>query len=116
MGLCEVCVFFFFQAHLVPYHKIPIISPGLIFVQKAFLLGLFSGELIFGGACYRKEFCVSKWVWFVNKNSNSNSPCTYIREGLLSEGYLHLRFEGFIFGRAYFAGGGGGLLSEFYGI
>ena len=29
------------------YRKIPIISPGLIFVQKAFLLGLFSGELIF---------------------------------------------------------------------
>ena len=44
------------------YRKIPIISPGLIFVQKAFSLGLFSGELIFGGACYRKEFCVSKWV------------------------------------------------------
>ena len=59
------------------YRKIPIISPGLIFVQKAFLLGLFSGELIFGGACYRKEFCVSKWVWFVNKNSNSNSPWGY---------------------------------------
>ena len=32
------------------YRKIPIISYGLIFVQKAFSLGLFSGELIFGGA------------------------------------------------------------------
>ena len=42
------------------YCKIPIISPGLIFVQKAFLLGLFSGELVFGGAFYWKEFCVSK--------------------------------------------------------
>ena len=42
------------------YRKIPIISPGLIFVQKAVLLGLFLGELIFGGACYWKEFCVSK--------------------------------------------------------
>ena len=31
------------------YRKIPI-SPGLIFVQKAVLLGLFSGELTFGGA------------------------------------------------------------------
>ena len=51
------------------YRKIPILSPGLTFVQKAFLLGLFSGELIFGGACYRKEFCVSKWVWLANKNS-----------------------------------------------
>ena len=40
----------------IVYRKIPIISPGLIFVQKGFLLGLFSGELIFGGACYRKNF------------------------------------------------------------
>ena len=35
------------------YRKMPIISPGLIFVQKAFLLGIFSGELIFGGAYFR---------------------------------------------------------------
>ena len=32
------------------YYKILIINPRLIFVQKAFLLGLFSGELVFGGA------------------------------------------------------------------
>ena len=51
------------------YRKIPIISPGLILVQKAFLLGLISGELIFRGPCYWKEFCISKWVWLVNKNS-----------------------------------------------
>ena len=49
--------------------KFPIISPGLIFVQKAFLLGLFSGQLIFGDAYYWKEFCVSKWVGPDNKNS-----------------------------------------------
>ena len=82
------------------YRKIPIISPGLIFVQKAFLLGWFSGELIFGGACYRKEFWFQNG--FVSKNSNSNSPWASIREGLLLEGYLHLRFGGLIFGRAYY--------------
>ena len=55
---------------LTRYRKIPIISPGLIFVQKAFLVGLFSGELIFGGAQYYwKEFRVSKWVGLDNKNS-----------------------------------------------
>ena len=32
----------------IPY-KIPIIRPGLTFALKAVLLGLFSGELIFGG-------------------------------------------------------------------
>ena len=51
------------------YRKIPIISPGLTFVQKAVLLGLFLGELIFGGDYYWKEFCVSKWVGLDNKNS-----------------------------------------------
>ena len=52
------------------YRKIPIISPGLIFVQKVFfLVGLFSGELIFGGAYYWKEFCVSKWVGLDNKTA-----------------------------------------------
>ena len=97
------------------YRKIPIISPGLIFVQKAFLVGVFSGGLIFGGAYYWKEFCVSKWVGLDNKNSlkhykNSlkqlkiaitNSPWAYIREGLLSEGFLCLRFGRLIFLRAH---------------
>ena len=95
------------------YRKFPIISPGLIFAQKAFLLGLFSGELIFGGACYRKEFCVSKWCGLSIKTASSNSPWAYIREGLLWEGYLFLRFGELIFGRAYFFffffGGGGNL-------
>ena len=54
---------------ILGYRKIPIISPGLIFVQKAFLLGLFSGKLIFRGAYYWREFCVSKWVGIDNKNS-----------------------------------------------
>ena len=54
---------------ITKYRKIPIISPGLIFVQKAFLLGLFSGELIFRGAYYWKEFCISKEVGLDNKNN-----------------------------------------------
>ena len=53
----------------VKYHKIPIISVGLISVQKAVLLGLFSRELIFGEAYYWKECCISKWVGPDNKNS-----------------------------------------------
>ena len=36
------------QSTLYKYRKFLIISPGLIFVQKAFLVGLFSGEPIFG--------------------------------------------------------------------
>ena len=51
----------------------------------------------------------SKWIGLDNRNS-SNSPLGYIREGLLSEGYLRLRFSFFwgggggwvIFGRAYY--------------
>ena len=70
-----------------------------MFVQKAFLLGLFSEELIFGGAYYWREFCVSNWFGLDNKNSlkhrdkslkqlkpaNPNSPWVYIWERLLLE-------------------------------
>ena len=80
------------------------------------MLGLFSGELIFGGAYYWKEFCVSKWVGLDNKTPSTNSPWAYTWEGLLSEGFLRLRFRGLIFARAYFFGGEGGLLWEFYRI
>ena len=107
--------------HVQIGRKTPIISPGLIFVQKAFSLGLFSGELIFGGAYYWKEFCDSKWVGLDNKNSlkhhedslkqlktaSTNRPWAYIREGLLSEGIWRLKFGGLIFGRAYFFWTGG---------
>ena len=79
-------------------------------------MGLFLGELIIGGAYYWKEFCVSKWVGLVNKSSlkyydnslkqlktaSTKSLWAYIREGLLSEGYLRLRCGGLIFGWAYF--------------
>ena len=91
------------------------------------MLALFSGELVFGRAYYRKEFCVLQWVGLDNKNypkhyENSlkqlQTASTVhglhdIRESLLSEGLLHLRSGGFIFGRAYFWGS---LLSKFYGI
>ena len=94
-------------------------SPGLIFVQKAVLLGLFSGGLIFGGAYYWKEFFVSKWVGLDNKNSlkryenslkqlktaSTNSPWAYIREGLVSEGFLRLRFGGELFSGGLSFGG-----------
>ena len=55
-------------ADLSLYRKFPIISPGVI-VQKAIFLGLFSGERIFGGAYYWKEFCISKWAALDNKKS-----------------------------------------------
>ena len=74
---------------------------------------LFSEGLIIGG-----NFAFQNGSDLTIKTTSTNSPWAYIREGLLSEGYLRLRFWGLIFGRAYFffGGGGGGLLSEFYGI
>ena len=75
--------------------------------------------LIFGGAYYWKEFCVSKWVGLVNKNSLKQLTLKaprLIQEGLLLEGFLRLRFGELIFGRAYFFCGDGGLLWKFYSI
>ena len=76
-------------------------------------MSLFSGELIFGGAYYWKEFWVSKWVGLDNKNSlkhyENKSLWAYIREGLFAEGYFRLRFGGLYFRESlFFLGGGGG--------
>ena len=88
------------------------------------MLGLFSGELIFGGACYWKEFCVSKWVGFDHKNSVKHYENSLKQLALTVHGLIfgrayeseiwggRLRFGGLIFGRACFWEG---LLSEFYG-
>ena len=87
----------------------------------AFLLGLFLGELIFGGAYYWKEFCVSKWVGLGNQNKVKlrKQPKT-VRGRLYSGGLIIGRIfsseiffffwwgGGVIFGRAYFFVGGGG--------
>ena len=65
------------------YRKIPIISPGLIFVQKAVLLGLFSGELIFGGVIIGRNFAFQNGLGLTIKQ-------------------LALTVHGLIFGRAYY--------------
>ena len=74
------------------YRKIPIITSGLIFVQKPFY------ALILGGAYFwRGLLSEGRWVGLDNKNSlkhydnslkqlktaRTNSPWAYIREGLL---------------------------------
>ena len=106
-----------FIIHLTQFAVIYNCKPWDYICSKGFFAGL-----IFGGAYYWKEFCISEWVGLDNKNrvqhyenslkqlktANSNSPWAYIREGLLSEGYLHLRFGGLIFGRTFFSEGGGG--------
>ena len=67
-------------------------------------MGIFSGELIFGGAYYWNEFCVSKWVGLDNKNSskhkdNSLKQLASTVHGLIHEG---LSLGGLIFGGAYY--------------
>ena len=77
----------------------------------------FHAGLIFGEAYYWKEFCAGfKWIGLDNKKSVkhyedslkqlkttiTNRPWAYIREGLLSQGFVRLRFGGLVFGRAYY--------------
>ena len=70
--------------------------------SKGFFVGL-----IFGGASYWMEFCVSKWVGLDNINSlkhkgDSLKLLTLTVHGQILRGvgggYLHLRFGGLIFG------------------
>ena len=79
----------------------------MLFCWAYFWGSLFSEGLIIGG-----NVAFQNGLGLTIKTANSNSPWAYIREGLLSEGYLRLKFRGLIFGRAYFWEG---LLSEFYG-
>ena len=74
------------------------------------MLGLFSEGLIIG-----RNFALQNGLGLTIETASTNSPWAYIREGLLSEGFVRLRFGGLIFGKAYFRGGER-LLSKFYGI
>ena len=82
------------------------ISPGR-FCWAYFRESLFSEGLIIGG-----NFAFQNELGLTIKTVNSNSPWAHIRECLLSEGDLHLKFGGLIYKRAYFWEG---LLLEFYG-
>ena len=90
---------------------------------------LFSEGLIIGGV----NFAFQNGLDLTIKTASTNSPWAYIREGLILEGFLRLRFGGLIFGRAYMIIGRiftseiwgtisgrayflGGSLSEFYGM
>ena len=42
-------------------------KPWADIFSNGFLLGFCSGKLIFGGAYYWREFCISKWVGIDNK-------------------------------------------------
>ena len=94
-------------SHFEKYRKR---GPGLIFVQKTFLVGLCFVGLIFGGAVftYYYQKVLSAPVVGVTKKrliqhskiANLNSPWAYIWEA-------HLRLRLFFFG----GGGKGGLFS-----
>ena len=89
------------RVYLVFYtFKIQIISPGLIFVQKAFSLVLFSEGLVIGrNFAFQNGFGLSIKT-AKNTKKNSSKQLTVI---VHREGYLGLRFGG---------GGGGGLFLE----
>ena len=64
------------------------------------MLGFFSGSLFSEGLIIGRNFSFQNGLGLDNKTASTNSPWAYIWEGLLSEGFLRLRF-----------GGGGGLFS-----
>ena len=70
-------------------------------------MGLFSGELMFGGACYWREFCISQWVVLDNKIA-LNTKVTVCK----SLKHLTLTVHGLIFGRACYQD----ICSEIWGL
>ena len=101
--------------------------------KRLFCWAYFAGNLFSEGLVIGKNFAFQNGLGLAIKTArntnfkhnslkplktvNTNSPWAYIWEGLLSKGYLHLRFGGLLFIYFFFFGGGGeGLLSEFYSI
>ena len=73
-----------------------------LFCWAYFRGSLFSEGLIIGG-----NFASQNGLDLAIKTASTNSPWAYIREGLLSEGYLRLRFGGLLSGGLSFGWGGG---------
>ena len=64
----------------------------------------FRGSLFSEGLIIGRNFAFQNEFGLTIKTADSNSPWAYIREGLLSEGYLRPRLAGaggLTFGRAY---------------
>ena len=93
------------------YRKISKISPEAYIFQKPFLRGLFLEGLIFGGACVRREICVSKSIGLACSGKeiyhfcfvllcirgqipSTSRPGSLYSEGRFNEGFFALRFWG----------------------
>ena len=50
------------------------------------------------GLIIGRNFAFQNGLGLIIKTASTNSPWACIREGLLSEGFVHLRFGGLIFG------------------
>ena len=73
----------------------------MLFCSKAFCWAYFWGSLFSEGLIIGGNFAFQNGMGLTIKTANPNSPRAYIQKGSLSEGYLHLRFGGLIFGWAY---------------
>ena len=79
--------------------------------KRLFCWAYFRGSLFSEGLIIGRNFEFQNGLGLTIKTASTNSPWAYIREGLLSKGFVRLRFGGLIFGRAFFFfWGGGGLI------
>ena len=70
--------------------------------KRPFCWAYFRGSLFSEGLIIGRNFAFQNGLDLTIKTATTNSPWAYIREGLLSEGYLRLRFGGLIFGGPYY--------------
>ena len=75
---------------------------GLYLFKRLFFWTYFWGSLFSEGLIIGGNFAFQNGLDLTIKTASANRPWAYIREGLLSERYLRLRFVGLIFGRAHF--------------
>ena len=108
-----------YYANQVQRRKIPKISPGAYIFSKAPFEGLIFGGAYIRRGLSREGICVSKsirlalklevnlplcfsYFLFEGNFPSTSPPGAYICRGDLTEGFLHYRLGGLIFGGAYF--------------
>ena len=70
------------------------------------MLGYFRGSLFSEGLIIKRNFAFQNGLGLTIKTASTNNPWAYVREGLLSEGFVRLRFGGLKLERAFLGGRG----------
>ena len=87
--------------HYLKYRKVSIISPGLIFVQKAVLLAYFRGSLFSEGLIIGRTFAFQNGFGLTIKTASVKHYENNLKQLKTASNNKLITVRGLLFGRAY---------------